>query len=97
MSQKSTRLYSSPTDFVLITHQIVPPESSSLDDSAQRPRTLDKNHRDMVKFSGKDDQGYEWVKQDLEELMEKAVDFEKRQNLGMHPSPPMYSKDLHEF
>lgn len=51
----------------------------------------------MVKFSGKDDQGYEWVKQDLEELMEKAVDFEKRQNLGMHPSPPMYSKDLHEF
>lgn len=48
----------------------------------------------MVKFSGKDDQGYEWVKEDIGELMEKAVDFEKRQILGTHSSPPMYSKYL---
>lgn len=79
---------------MLMNHQIVPSESSSLDDSAQRARTLDKNHRDMVKFSGKDDQGYEWVKQDIEELMERAVDFEKRQILGTHSSPPTYSKHL---
>lgn len=49
----------------------------------------------MVKFKGKDDQGYEWVKEDLEELMEKAVDFEKKQDLGMNsPSPPTYDKSL---
>lgn len=74
--------------------QIVPPESSSLDDPAQRLRALDENHKDMVKFKGRDDQGYEWVKEDIEELMEKAVDFEKRQDLGMHSGPPMYDKFL---
>ncbi|OQE21175.1 hypothetical protein PENSTE_c012G03144 [Penicillium steckii] len=67
---------------------IVPPESSSLDDPAQRLRALDENHKDMVKFKGRDDQGYEWVKEDIEELMEKAVDFEKRQDLVLEDGTP---------
>ncbi|KAJ5363029.1 hypothetical protein N7541_003873 [Penicillium brevicompactum] len=76
---------------------IVPSESSSLDDTAQRARSLDKSHIDMVKFSGKDDQGYEWVKQDIEELMEKAVDFEKRQILEDETPNEVRGKCLQVF
>ncbi|CAI7665531.1 unnamed protein product [Penicillium glandicola] len=55
---------------------IVPPDSSTLDHPSQRARTLDGNHMTMVKFSGRSDKGYEMVKDDLEELMTKAIDME---------------------
>ncbi|KAJ5371988.1 hypothetical protein N7517_003994 [Penicillium concentricum] len=55
---------------------IVPPDSSTLDHPSQRARTLDGNHMTMVKFSGRSDKGYEMVKDDLEELMTKAIDVE---------------------
>ncbi|KAE9366390.1 hypothetical protein N431DRAFT_472934 [Stipitochalara longipes BDJ] len=50
---------------------IVPPDSSSLDHPNQRARTIDGNHIEMVKFSGRDDKGYEMVKEDIRELIKK--------------------------
>ena len=38
----------------------------------------------MVKFSGKDDKGYEMVKDDLEDLLTKAVDVELGHDFGTH-------------
>jgi len=54
----------------------VPPDSSTLDHPGQRARTIDADHIEMVKFSGKCDKAYEMVKEDIEVLVsnaEKAV------------------------
>jgi hypothetical protein len=50
----------------------VPPESSTLDNPGERARTIDADHRDMVRFSGKHDKTYEIVKCDLEDLVTRA-------------------------
>jgi hypothetical protein len=43
-----------------------------LDDPAQRARMIDANHMEMVKFAGKNDNGYKMVKADIEDLISKA-------------------------
>jgi len=50
----------------------VPPDSSTLDHPNQRARVIDADHRQMVKFSGKNDGNYEMVKDDIEELVMNA-------------------------
>ncbi|KAF2179315.1 WD40 repeat-like protein [Zopfia rhizophila CBS 207.26] len=51
---------------------IVPPDSSSLDHPNQRARTIDEDHIGMVKFKGRNDEPYEMVKADIEELVENS-------------------------
>ncbi|KAI9765965.1 MAG: hypothetical protein M1840_006972, partial [Geoglossum simile] len=51
---------------------IVPPDSSTLDHPGQRARTIDADHIEMVKFSGKNDKAYEMVKEDIEDLVTRA-------------------------
>lgn len=63
-----------------------------MDHPAERARSLNANHIDMVKFSGKNSEGYMMVKGDLEALMMKPVDVDKTETFGMHSSPPLYSK-----
>jgi hypothetical protein len=50
----------------------VPPDSSTLDHPGQRARTIDADHIEMVKFSGKNDKVYEMVKEDIEDLVTRA-------------------------
>jgi hypothetical protein len=50
----------------------VPPDSSTLDHPNQRARTIDADHVEMVKFSGKNDGNYELVRDDIKELVKKA-------------------------
>lgn len=50
----------------------MPPDSSTLDHPNQRARVIDADHRQMVKFSGKNDGNYEMVKDDIEELVMNA-------------------------
>jgi hypothetical protein len=51
----------------------------------------------MVKFSGRSDKGYEMVKDDLEELMTKAIDVEQTQSFGTHSGLLVHSKHLNLF
>ena len=50
----------------------MPPDSSTLDHPSQRARTIDADHREMVKFHGKNDKNYEMVRDDIKELIIKA-------------------------
>ena len=50
----------------------MPPESSTLDHPNQRARTINADHIEMVKFSGKNDGNYEMVRADIEELVTMA-------------------------
>ena len=50
----------------------MPPDSSSLDHPNQRARTVDEDHRGMVKFKGRDDRAYQMVREDIEELIENS-------------------------
>lgn len=49
----------------------MPSDSSSLDHPNQRARTIDEDHRGMVKFKGRD-ATYQMVKEDIEELIENS-------------------------
>lgn len=69
---------------MLTEYKIVPPDSSTLDHPSQRARSLDGDHRTMVKFGERSDKGYEMVKDDLEELMTKVVDVEQSGGIGTH-------------
>ncbi|KAH8653107.1 WD40-repeat-containing domain protein [Tricladium varicosporioides] len=51
---------------------IVPPYSSTLDHPNERARTIDADHIEMVKFSGKNDENYAMVRDDIIELVKKA-------------------------
>jgi hypothetical protein len=57
----------------------VPPDSSTLDDLSQHARTIKGNHIEMVKFGGQKDKRYEMVKLEIEDLVSKAEEKEKRQ------------------
>ena len=50
----------------------MPPDSSDLDHPSQRLRTIEADHKGMVKFSGKNDKGYEKVRDDIDDLVTRA-------------------------
>ena len=50
----------------------MPSDSSTLDHPNQRARTINADHREMVKFHGKNDKNYEMVRDDIDELVIKA-------------------------
>jgi hypothetical protein len=56
----------------------VPPDSSTLDHPNQRARTIDADHMEMVKFSGKNDRNYEMVRGDIGELVMKTKEMAGR-------------------
>jgi len=71
------------TPQIITNKQIVPHDSSSLEGSRQQSITINADHMGMVKFSGKDDQGYEMVKGDIEDLYDKAQQNERIRIDGM--------------
>ncbi|KIM95406.1 hypothetical protein OIDMADRAFT_206491 [Oidiodendron maius Zn] len=61
-----------------INKLIVPPDSSTLEHPNERARTIDADHINMVKFSGRYDRTYEMVKGDIEELVRRAEEMAGR-------------------
>lgn len=59
------------------------PESSSLDHPSQRARAIDADHIGMVKLSGKDDNTFESVKEDVENLICQVELMNMKQGSGM--------------
>jgi hypothetical protein len=57
----------------------VPPDSSSLDHPGQRARTIDADHREMVRFSSVHDKAYNMVREDIVELVASAEKRERKQ------------------
>jgi hypothetical protein len=57
----------------------VPPDSSSLDHPGQRARTIDADHREMVRFGSVDDKAYNMVREDIVELVASAEKRERNQ------------------
>ena len=61
----------------------MPPDSSTLEHPNERARTIDADHINMVKFSGRNDRTYEMVKGDIEELVKRAEDMAGRAVPGL--------------
>lgn len=57
----------------------MPPDSSSLDHPGQRARTIDADHREMVRFGSRHDKAYNMVREDIVELVASAEKRERNQ------------------
>jgi hypothetical protein len=58
--------------------QVVPRDSSSLDDPREHAETIEANHITMCKFSGADDPGYKQVGGELRGFVDGIIQKEER-------------------
>ena len=72
--------------------QVVPSQSSSLDDLREHAESLPANHIDMCKISGEDDPKYKQVGGELKKIMAKLVE---ERNAAVAAQPAAQAKGGH--